>query len=221
MNKRVENRMRQIEANIAVISEELGLDRKATYRYVFETGLACVRACAGERAHTCTGERAGVPTQGRTSPRKRDLNSNSNLSTNRVCGTSAAEAATHTQPISLGGLLRSLPKRVPESYALWWWRYMKDREWQLTNGRRVTPSTWRMNLITFYNAAKSGEIAEAKEEYDRFFAQAFPAQEKTAAEIWDSICATCDNLANGHCVSCALKPPTSAAECPRFKPLIE
>ncbi len=80
MNKRVENRMRQIEANIAVISEELGLDRKATYRYVFETGLACVRACAGERAHTCTGERAGVPAGVRTPPRKRVLILNSNLS---------------------------------------------------------------------------------------------------------------------------------------------
>ncbi len=102
-----------------------GLDRKATYRYVFETGLACVCACAGERA--------GVPAGVRMPPRERDLNSNSNLSTNRVCGTSAAEAATHTQPISLGGLLRSLPKRVPESYALWWWRHMKDREWQLNN----------------------------------------------------------------------------------------
>ena len=146
------------------------------------------------------------------------LNSDCNLSTNlnSVCVTSAADAATHTQPISLGGLFRELPKRVPETYALWWWRYMKDREWQLTNGRRVTPQTWRMNLITFYNAAKSGELAEAKDEYNRFFGKAFPVQEKTAAEEWDSTCRDCDNFANGHCMACALRPPQSAALCKRF-----
>ena len=114
------------------------------------------------------------------------INLNS-ININSVCDTSAAEAATHTQPISLGGLFRQLPKRVPESYALWWWRYMKDREWQLTNGRCVTAKTWRVTLITFYNAAKSGELADAKEEYERFFGKAFPRQEETVAEEWDLI----------------------------------
>ena len=54
------------------------------------------------------------------------INLNS-ININSVCDTSAAEAVTHTQPISLGGLFRQLPKRVPESYALWWWRSMKER----------------------------------------------------------------------------------------------
>ena len=145
------------------------------------------------------------------------LNSNC-LSTNlnSVCVTSAADAATHTQPISLGGMFRQLPKRVTAAYALWWWRYMKDREWQLTNGRRVTEKTWRMNLITFFNAAKTGELAEAKEEYERFFGKAFPRQEETAAEVWEETCRGCDKYWAGHCVACALKPPKSAAVCKRF-----
>ena len=54
------------------------------------------------------------------------INLNS-ININSVCETSAAEAVTHTQPISLGGLFRQLPKRVSESYALWWWRSMKER----------------------------------------------------------------------------------------------
>ena len=144
------------------------------------------------------------------------INLNS-ININSVCDTSAAEAATHTQPISLGGLFRQLPKRVPESYALWWWRYMKDREWQLTNGRCVTAKIWRVTLITFYNAAKSGELADAKEEYERFFGKAFPRQEETAAEEWEEKCRGCDNYWAGHCLACALKPPKSAAECKRFK----
>ena len=76
--------------------------------------------CAGTGVGTGTraGGRAGVPTRVRTGAYARVLNFNSNLSTNSVCVTSAAEAATHTQPISLGGLFRQLPKRVPETYAL-------------------------------------------------------------------------------------------------------
>ena len=48
--------------------------------------------------------------------------------------------------------------------------------------------TWRVNLITFFNAAKSGELAEAKEEYERYFGKAFPKQEETAADVWDEKC---------------------------------
>ena len=94
---------------------------------------------------------------------------------------------------------------------------MKDREWQLTNGRCVTAKTWRVTLITFYNAAKSGELADAKEEYERFFGKAFPRQEETVAEEWEEKCRGCDNYWSGHCLACALKPPKSAAECKRFK----
>ena len=137
---------------------------------------------------TRTGRGRGVNACVPTRMRARVLNSNSiNINTS-VCDTSAAEAVTHTQPISLGGLFRQLPKRVPESYALWWWRYMKDREWQLTNGRCVTAKTWRVTLITFYNAAKSGELADAKEEYERFFGKAFPRQEEFEAAGWEEKC---------------------------------
>ena len=123
MNKRLEYRAKLIEESMAVVAEELGVDRKAAYRYAFELG----RAYAGACADACVGGRAGVSTRVRTGAYARVLNSNSiNINTS-VCETSAAEAVTHTQPISLGGLFRQLPKRVPESYALWWWRSMKER----------------------------------------------------------------------------------------------
>ncbi len=220
MNKRVENRMRQIEANIAVISEELGLDRKATYRYVFETGLACVRACAGERAHTCTGERAGVPAGVRTPPRKRVLIPNSNLSI-KGSGVNVADATARAPGISLGCMFRNLPQSIPHHFALWWWRSMKDRDWVLSNGGFVDRKNWKYQISAWYKHVDVNESAEAKETYERFFGKAFPAQEETAADEWAATCRGCDNYWSGHCVSCALKPPTSAAECPRFKPLIE
>ncbi len=179
--------------------------------------LGCTRDEAFEYARTRTRTRVNILTS--TIKKDTSIEINKQVNNNgREWGHMAdatARAATHTQPISLGGLFRALPKRVPETYALWWWRYMKDREWQLTNGRRVTPQTWRMNLITFYNAAKSGELAEAKDEYNRFFGKAFPVQEKTAAEEWAK-CHDCDHFANGHCMACALRPPQSAALCPRF-----
>ena len=74
---------------------------------------------ASRNAHTT---RTGAREAGARVP----INLNS-ININSVCDTSAAEAVTHTQPISLGGLFRQLPKRVPESYALWWWRSMKER----------------------------------------------------------------------------------------------
>ena len=145
----------------------------------------CAELVGTLSAYACT--RGGSRGVAREACARVPINLNS-ININSVCDTSAAEAATHTQPISLGGLFRQLPKRVPESYALWWWRYMKDREWQLTNGRCVTAKTWRVTLITFYNAAKSGELADAKEEYERFFGKAFPRQEETAAEEWEEKC---------------------------------
>ena len=85
------------------------------------------RVGTGARTHARTGRGRGVSACVRTGAYARVLNSNSiNINTS-VCETSAAEAVTHTQPISLGGLFRQLPKRVPESYALWWWRSMKER----------------------------------------------------------------------------------------------
>jgi hypothetical protein len=38
MNKRLEHRLKQIEENMAVVADELGVDRRSAYRYAFDLG---------------------------------------------------------------------------------------------------------------------------------------------------------------------------------------
>ena len=38
MNKRLEHRLKQIEESMAVVADELGVDRKAAYRYAYDLG---------------------------------------------------------------------------------------------------------------------------------------------------------------------------------------
>ena len=221
MNKRVLNRLRQIEANISIVAEELGFDRKAAYRYAFEQGLACARAdthtCAHADTRTCASEHACVPTPVRESASTRDLNSNSiNLST-KGSGVKVADATTRAPGISLGFMFRNLPQSIPHHFALWWWRSMKDRDWVLANGGFVDGKNWKYQISAWYKHVDVNESAEAKETYERFFGKSFPRQEETAAEVWKEKCRGCDNYWSGHCVACANVPPQCAAECARFK----
>ena len=212
MNKRLEYRAKLIEENITVVAQELGLDRKAAYRYAFELGRAYALACSG----ACTGERAGVPTRVRTGALTRVLNSNSNLST-KGSGVKVADATARAPGISLGFMFRNLPQSIPHHFALWWWRSMKERDWVLANGGFVDCKNWKYQISAWYKHVDTNETADAKETYERFFGKAFPRQEETAAAEWEEKCRGCDNYWSGHCVACALKPPRSAAECKRFK----
>ena len=146
------------------------------------------------------------------------INLNSiNIKGGGVYDEKVADATARAPGISLGFMFRNLPQAIPHHFALWWWRSMKERDWVLANGGFVDSKNWKFQISAWYKHMDTNELADAKEEYERFFGKAFPRQEETAAEEWEEKCRGCDNYWAWHCLACALKPPKSAAECKRFK----
>ena len=213
MNGTIENQLRHIKCAVELIQRELGVNVKEVFRFVYRRLYASAEACVQARERVCA----------------RDINNNINILTKSgyVKGESmrggegkVADATARAPGISLGFMFRNLPQAIPHHFALWWYRSMKDRDWVLANGGFVDGKNWRYQVSAWYKHVDVNESAEAKETYERFFGKAFPRQEETAAEVWMDKCRGCDNYWAGHCVACALRPPKSAAECPRFKPLI-
>ena len=146
------------------------------------------------------------------------INLNSiNIKGSGVYDEKVADATARAPGLSLGFMFRNLPQAIPHHFALWWWRSMKERDWVLAKGGFVDSKNWKYQISAWYKHVDTNELADAKEEYERYFGKAFPRQEETAAEEWKEKCRGCDNYWSGHCVACALKPPKSAAECKRFK----
>jgi hypothetical protein len=164
--------------------------------------------CASRDAHTT---RTGAREAGARVP----INLNSiNI---KGSGVMVDKSTARAPGISLGFMFRNLPQAIPHHFALWWWRSMKSRDWVLAKGGFVDCKNWKYQISAWYKHVDTNETSEAKEEYERFFGKAFPRQEETAAEEWESTCRGCDNYWSGHCVACANVPPKSAAECKRFK----
>ena len=213
MNGTIRNQLGHIKCAVELLQQVLGVDAKEVFRFAYTHLYAPAQACGHARERVCAG----------------DINNNINILTKSgyVKGESmrggegkVADATARAPGISLGFMFRNLPQAIPHHFALWWYRSMKDRDWVLANGGFVDGKNWRYQVSAWYKHVDVNESAEAKETYERFFGKAFPRQEETAAEVWMDKCRGCDNYWAGHCVACALRPPKSAAECPRFKPLI-
>ena len=197
--------------------------------------LMAYRSCTLAEAYDFLGDyllsRARTPTQRaqctRTARRTPDINNNINILTKSayVKGESmrggeekVADATARAPGFSLGFVLRNKPSSIPEYFAIWWYKSMKDRDWALAKGGSVTAANFRVHLCTWYKHVDVNETQEAHELYDKWKA-IFCAQERFAAEEWAPCCG-CDHFANGHCLACALKP-LGAGACKKFAPLIE
>jgi hypothetical protein len=175
--------------------------------------LGCTRDEAFEYARTRTRTRVNILTS--TIKKDTSLEINKQVNTNGREGVYRADATARAPGFSLGYLLRNKPSAIPEYFAIWWYKSMKDRDWALAKGGHVTAANMRVHLCTWYKHIDINETQEAHALYAKW-KDIFRAQEMFAAEEWDSTCRDCDNFANGHCMACALRPPKSAALCKRF-----
>jgi hypothetical protein len=213
MNGTIRNQLGHIKCAVELLQQVLGVDAKEVFRFAYTHLYAPAQACGHARERVCA----------------RDINNNINILTKcvevkresmRGGEGFAAGAATHTQFLSFGFVLRNKPSRVPDNYALWWTKYMKDRDYVTSDGKVLTARTWRKCLVTFYNCAKVNEITEAQEWYEKWKGY-FRRQEEVPRGVWEEKCRGCDNYHEGHCLRWMVTVPQSAAECKRFMPLIE
>ncbi len=153
MNGTIVNQCRIIEQSMALLMRELGVDRAGAYRY----------------AYTRVGTRVQARGQARTQARARVLNSNSNLSTNRVCVESegAVQKSTHTHMLDLDVVLDAARKEMPSipiEYVEWWYKTQAASDWVTTNGKPITPYTWRANLSSWWRNSSEKERGRIENE---------------------------------------------------------
>ena len=208
MNGTIRNQLGHIKCAVELLQQVLGVDAKEVFRFAYTHLYAPAQACGHARERVCA----------------RDINNNINILTKSayVKGESmrggegkVADATARAPGFSLGFVLRNKPSAIPEYFAIWWYKSMKDRDWALAKGGHVTAANFRVHLCTWYKHVDVNETQEAHELYDKWKG-IFRAQEMFAAEEWGK-CRGCDHFAKGHCLACALKP-IGAEACRKFAP---
>ena len=229
MNKRVLNRIRQIEANISIVAEELGFDRKAAYRYAFEQGLACACVDAHTRAHTDTRTRAAVrecvPTRVRESASARVLNPDSILNTKEIdMSGGIAEGPSSKASINLFldldyvlGVTRKEMSLIPDWYVKWWHATQTANGWMTNQGKAITNYTWRPLLMTWWRNTDEKERGRIENEMKAAKSAAESKRVLSAAD-W-AVCAEAGCLYFNDekcCCSSGKTPCERAKDCPSF-----
>ena len=97
---------------------------------------------------------------------------------------------------------------------------MKDRDYMLSDGKKITRLNWRKNLLAFYKRGYRDEMSDARDWYERW-RERYYVQEATPRTVWEEKCRGCDSCYEGHCLRWMEKPSEDAKECPRFSPYVE
>ena len=175
-------------------STEEGVDRKSAYRYAFTVGRGEMKCLSRTRTPTRMGTRV-LGACARVELINNSINNKLKLKQSERELRGEYEGGLLYPPhggalspfLTFGFVLRNKPVGVPEDYALWWTKFMKDRDYMLSDGKKITRLNWRKNLLAFYKRGYRDEMSDARDWYERW-RERYYVQEATPRTVWEEKC---------------------------------